>query len=525
MRDAVKDNHLLIRAIFLFEWRRDERNKVKVVHRCKMLFMVFCLLGLMVSAAAGAPVAVFPLQELTDGRNDANLPFSRELAKRLESAGNQIIGPETAIRFMANNRIRTVGYLETFHVRRVREDLGAPFILLGTVSQRKEKPEATMGLTLNLVRTSDVRTVWSFVGSLSTGEERRVLGIGEPRETEELKPILLEQIIAEWPWQIINQMQQVGAISIDSALLQPSNVPPGGEVRGWVRLRNTWPAESAPKVFFRVDDQLYPATVSEDRQTYEADWVAGEQTGRFPVSLLLEWPHYGRTESVLLGNFLVDGTPPLFELDLPGTTMIEGVPTFSVNLLIKPRMIVRKPLSHWRLAFYEVGDSLIGDMTGEGNMPKSFVWKGRGSTGDGFYQVVLEAWDQAGNYAKASREVAMNRGMPEIDLAMEQKTDDITVKLESDSLVPLKYWRLEMWTREGKLLTQSEGEELPAEVGFELPELTGEQGIEGLLIYQDELGKKVSRKVEDFLPKAGKKKARQEKKEDTGISESWVDEF
>jgi TolB-like protein len=489
--------------------------------------LALCFLCMSVAAStAGIPVAVFPFQELGEGRNDANLYFSGILAQRLVNSGNEIIGLDTVIDFMSNNRIRTVGYLETLNISQVRRDLGAAFVLLGTVSQRKEKPEPSMGLTLNLVRTSDARTVWTYVGSVSTGEERRVLGIGEPQSTNELQYLLLDEIVEQWPWQIINDAQQARSINIDTALLEPKHVRPGDEVHGRVRFRGSWSAEQTPRVYFRADDQLYPATASADGIYFEATWIAGEENGRIPVNLFLKWPHYDRTETLLMGDYLIDGTPPIFELDFRGTKLLEGVPVFTGKLVIVPRMIVRKAISRWRLAFYysnEENDS-VGEMDGIGNLPRSFTWAGPSklSYGDGFYKVVLEAWDMAGNVASASRVVELKKGLPQVDLSLDRSGEEMIIDLEYDGKVPLRYWRLEMWTREGKILTQSEGKDLPVKIEVGLPGSDQDQEIRGILFYQDVFGAKVSRKVQELLPDFKKKT---KKKSPAGISESWVDEF
>ena len=510
--------------------RKIETHLMRLLTLGRILAFALCLHCLPVPIAAQGvpPIAVFPLQELGEGRNDANLLFSRVLAEHLADNGNQIIGPETVIEFMAANRIRTLGHLDTLQVSSAEKDLGAAFVLLGTVSQRKERPEATLGLTLTLVRTYDARTVWSYIGSFSVGQERKILGIGEPRTTDDLIPLALQEIVAQWPWRTISQAQQVSAINLDLTMIRPRHVRPGDEVRGRVRLRESWPAGREPRVFFKVDDQLYPTITTGDGSTYEADWVAGEQNGQHQVMLLVEWPQYQRSESVLLGNFLVDGTPPLFEITLPGTTEVDGIPVFTTWLKIRPRMIVRKPLSQWRLSLISSNEGEIGDATGQGNMPRELVWKGRGTgvggdVGDGLYEVVLEAWDQAGNYAKASKQVMMKRAMTKLAMSADRDEQDISIELDKSDRIPLKYWRLEMWTKEGKILTQTEGQELPAKVEFELPE-TGSQEVEGFLSYQDILGKKVFKKLSDFLPDSKPKKAGKKEKSN-GISEKWVDEF
>jgi hypothetical protein len=479
--------------------------------------------------SATATVAVFPLQELGEGRNDANLPLTRILAERLTEIGNEIIGMEAVIAFMADNRIRAVGHLDTFNISRTRRDLGAAFVLLGTISQRKEKPEPTIGLTLNLVRTSDARTIWTFAGSLGTGEQRRLLGIGEPQATAQLQPLLFDRVMAQWPWRIIKEEQQIGSISIDTVSLEPAYVRPGDEVRSRVRLRDSWTAGQAPQVFFKVEDQLYPARISADGHTYEGSWLAGERNGRVSVNLLLEWPHYGRTVTSLLGTYIVDGTLPLFELELGETVLLDGKPAFRGKLVIIPRMLVRKALSHWRLAFYDE-NGLVGDMDGTGNPPEGFTWYARDMNGpmeDGDYEVVFEVWDQAGNTARDSQRVELSRSLPQVDLEVVRNGEGMTVDLEHTGRVPLAFWQMEMWTREGKILTYAEGKELPAKIGVTLPS-EQEEDIQGFLLLQDVLGNRIRHKLGDMLPRiAMQAKARQEaeEKKPTGVSEKWVEEF
>jgi TolB-like protein len=501
---------------------------VRVSQKFTILSLVFCLFWLPSVAAASAKVAVFPLQELGDGRNQVNLPFTRALVERLTKSGNDVVSLDTVIAFMAHNRIRTVGRLETFYISRVREDLGAAFVLLGTVTQEKKIPEASFGLTLSLVRTNDARTVWSYVGSFSTSDERRILGIDEPQSVADLHPLLLEDISGRWPWKIINEIQQAGSISIDSMALGPAQVRPGGEVHARVRLRDVWRAGHAPRVFFKADDQLYPATGSDDGHTFKATWVAGEKDGNFPVTLVLQWPLYGRTENSMLGTYVVDSTEPLFDIDLRGVTLKDGKPVFHQSVVIVPRLLVHKPLARWRLSFHsEETGRQVGALDGRGNLPERFIWQGRGQEGvepDGTYKVVLKAWDEAGNSASASREVVLDRSIPQVKMSLSKSDDGMVVQLDDQGKVPLSYWRMEMWTKEGKFLTQAEGKKLPVKIGVDLSEADRNQTIQGFVIVRDVLGTRVRRKVEDLLPKLTPK-PKAEKKKPAGLSKSWVDEF
>ncbi len=501
---------------------RVERNLLLLV------FLVLLISAPGVAGAAGAPIAVFPLQELGESRNGVNLALTKELTERLAKSGNEIIGMESMMAFMAMNRIRTPGYLDTVNISRLRRDLGAAFILFGTVTERKERPEARIGLTLNLVRTSDVRTVWAYVNGRSNSEERNVLAIAEPTSTDALEAILLAELLRDWPWQIINEEQFAGALELDSVLLRPLNVRPGGEVSCRVRLENTWGNGQPPRVFFKANEQIYPATVGADGVTYEGSWIAGEDNVRVPVTLVLDWPVFDRTESALLGNYLVDGTLPLFRLELLGAKKLADRRVFDKQVTIIPRMIIRKQLARWRLSFYFEGvERAIGHMEGEGNLPNGFVWRGmRGleDRGDGDYRIQVEVWDKAGNTYQVTEKVELLRSSPQVELALTHSETEVVADLEYSGKVPLSYWRLEMWTEEGVILTQVEGEHLPISIDMQLPESAEGRGIEGIIFSRDVLGKESRQKVSHFLPSLSEL-AQQEKEKDDGVSKSWVDEF
>ena len=280
-----------------------------------------------IASAASAPVAVFPLLNISQGPNGIDIPFSTYLIDRLEEHGVAISPLDTVISFMAHNRIRNAGQLESYHVRQLQEELGAAFVLLGSVVQSKEKPTLSFGVTLTLVRTNDARTIWSYVGALSRADIRKPLGIGEASSESALQVLLADDLLANWPAEVVSQEQQSTA-TIDSMVLTPDVAKPGGEVHATVRLRNLWPERRTPRVFFKADDQIHATTFTPASNSYEATWIAGETDGRFPVSLLLEWPLYGRTETLPLGSYLVDGVPPLVALDLKGEALPGDPPVF-----------------------------------------------------------------------------------------------------------------------------------------------------------------------------------------------------
>jgi hypothetical protein len=481
-----------------------------------------------VAPAAGVPIAIFPLQDFSAGQNDVDLNMAKVLSEALKQSGNEIIDVDTVIAFMANNRIRTVGQLEMFDAFRVRDQLGAGLVLLGTVTQRKKRPDPTLALTLSLVRTSDARTIWSYAGSVTTGSERKMLGIGELSSTEEMQPFLLEEMLGKWPWQRINEVQTVGAVNLDTITIAPSTAQPGRDIRCRVNVRDTWPANWAPHIFFKVDDQIYPATVSNDGKTIEGTWVAGKEDDRYTVYLVLEWALYRRSEVLRLGDYVVDGAPPLVEVQLKGGTTYEGRQVFNRDVVIVPSLIVPKPLERWRLSVNyktDMGDDHhVGDMTGYGKLPETYVWTGRGYYGDGIYEFVVEAWDVAGNSGKGSSKAEYHRALPQAGLTLAEKDDGMVVDVDYVGKVPLRYWKIEMWTNEGRLIAESEGKKLPVQVEFAKHEALKEQAITGFVFLEDMLGKTSRVKIEDLLPELNKAKKPKEKKS-TSVSESWVDDF
>ncbi len=501
---------------------------------------VFCFLALVlclvckpaVSMAAAGSIAVFPLQELGKWRNEVNLPVTEALVDKLAASGNDVLALESVIAFMANSRIRTIGSLESYQLTKVWQELAVPLVMLGTVCQLRERPEPSLGLSLQLVRVSDARTIWSYVGSISAGDERRLLAIGEPTSVADLLPLLLDELLEQWPWEIIAGVQQSYQVTIDSFILQPQYVAPGAEVSSWVRLRKSWPADRSPRVFFKVDDQLHAAKMSADDMHYESTWVSGEQNGRVSVDLILEWPEYGRRESAPLGSYVVDGMLPLLDFTFGGTQDMGGNPAFRSDLIIIPRPLVRKPLNRWRVSFYDEKGDLLTDEKGSGNLPYRIVWNGRARHGesveDGEYLVTLEAWDLAGNYSIAEHQVWRSYASPQLGLAVERNDETTTINLESDNLVPLSSWRMEMWTKEGKYLAHAsgKGKDLPARVGIE--QLSAEQydQIQGYVVVIDVLGNRSRRKVEDMLPKLQKPVTEEVKEtKPAGVSETWVNEF
>jgi hypothetical protein len=114
--------------------------------------------------------------------------------------------------------------------------------------------------------------------------------------------------------------------------------------------------------------------------------------------------------------------------------------------------------------------------------------------------------------------------LPEVDLALADVEDKMILDMEYDGKIPLRYWRLEMWTREGRLLAKAEGSEMPVKVEFDDPGDRLNQEIFGFVFVQDTLGKQRRVDVQERLPELKRTHKKKEVKP-KGTSEKWVNDF
>jgi hypothetical protein len=280
-----------------------------------------------------------------------------------------------------------------------------------------------------------------------------------------------------------------------------------------------------------VDDQVYASSFSVATNSYEATWIAGEKDGRYPVNLLLEWPLYGRTESLPLGSYLVDGVPPLVALDLKGEALAGDPPVFREKVMILPSLIVRKPIARWRITIRDSNDRVAASQEESGNIPVRLTWSGAGEefvgglgAVDDVYRVIFDVWDEAGNTASTSAVFELNRTPPTVAVVAEKKGQEVVVGLQRDDKVPLAYWRLEMWSEEGRLLKEAEGQELPPVISVELQADEQNKKIEGVLVTEDILGNRARQQIADFFPPPIEKEAGKEKA-GKSATENWVNDF
>ncbi|MDF1578665.1 MAG: hypothetical protein P1P81_09525, partial [Desulfobulbales bacterium] len=426
--------------------------------------------------AGAAPVvaevlAIFPIEDLSRGRNGVNREISDYLAWEMNERGFDVIAEEEVVPFMARHRMRWLGFLDTRNIISAKEELGADYILFGTISLRQKELTPSYGLTLYLVRTDDTRTIWTGSSGLSSQDIVNVLGINEDLEKKGLLAKLTQKVLETWPVGMEFVAAQQPTLEIDNYELNPQHVQRGDKVDCYVRLRTKWAEADMPRIFFKAAGRVYRASQSKDGHGYEGEWLVAERDGRYPVTMVVNWPS-GRKKVAYIGAYTVDSTPPRVVLDLKGV-QLQGTVAFRDKIIIVPRLLRREPVARWQLRVEdELGEEQMSSL-GYGNLPKRFVWNGLGRSGwpaeEGIYKISLQVWDRANNVFETSEPVAVARTPPTMVLEAKNRGRDMIVDLTHEGSVPVAFWRMELRNDDGSLIKVAEGEDLPPRLDMNRP--------------------------------------------------------
>ena len=438
--------------------------------RCILLAIVCCFIGAPDTSQA-LTMAVFPIEDLSQGQNGVNLELTDYLAWEMNRRGFDVIGNDTIVSFMDRNRVRWLGFLDTRHLILAKDEMGADLVLFGTMSLRGDALSPSYGLTLYLVRTSDTKTLWTSSGGLAQEDVVKLLGIGETKQGQGLLPHLAQDVLATWPNELEYNSKSQHALEIEDIELAPTHVRRGEKVVCNVRLRNTWPEEDAPRIFFKAAGRVYMARKESPGDIYRSDWEVAENDGRYPVTMVINWPS-GHKKVSFLGAYNVDSSPPKLVLDLKGV-QLEGTVAFRDQVIIIPRMLRREPVARWKLTVEDENGEEQLSYTGYGEMPNRFVWNGKGKEGwpaaEGLYKVSLQVWDRAENSSVASQPVAVARTPPAMILEAKNRGRDMIIDLSHDGKVPIAFWRMEMRSTTGEMIKVAEGSDLPVRMDVRMP--------------------------------------------------------
>lgn len=493
----------------------------------KQVFIVLIYLSFINSAYA-LTVAVFPIEDMSEGLNGVDFELTEQVSLDIEKKGLDLIAGQEMISFMARNRIRRLGALDTLNIFRIRDELGADFVLYGTVYSKKLSEYPVVGLSLYLVRTDDARIIWSNSGGLSRDDVQNFLGISEPSSKSELMYLLRENVFNTWPKELEFVEKQQLAFDIENVQLDPKYIRPGDEIRCYVKVRPFWSSQETPKVYFKVKGRVYLAQETKDQGLFEASWIGADRDGAYPVTLVLNWPS-GTKKVAFLGTYFIDSKPPQVSINLKGVRL-QGTVAFRDQVLIIPHMIEREPISKWKISVVDdTGEELMSDK-GEGNLPQRFVWRGERATGgrlapEGIYQVVLKAWDRAKNMGITSQHVLFAKNPPNMILETENIGPDMTVSLKSAGNIPIAFWRMEMRSDTGELIKVVDGQDLPAKVEVANAQQQDNSKVKCILTVKDVLGNQVRKEIKDLQIFALKSDDNEKKINLSSRESGWIEEF
>jgi TolB-like protein len=491
--------------MFGLNGRNGRRRKASGIRALLLLLLLF-----VAAPASGIQLAVMPLEDLSKGDNGLNPAMTDRLCEALGRKGFAVVEEKRIIDFMAKNRIRWVGRLDSQHVLRLRQELGIDYLLLGSVNQVREKEPAALGISLQIIRASDAKIVWAGGAQLCRADVRKFLGLAEPRNLTEIEDIVVGRVMEILPHELPEISEGSTGNLAEEIHLTPEVVKPGETMRCRVRFSESNMEQAGMAVSVVVDEKVIEAVYLAQEQCYEAAWPAAGKDGRYPVSVSVNRGQPDR-KTIFAGSFLVDGQPPEIALSLRGQEL-DGEVVLRRQLMISPVLKEPEPIATWEISILDASGQIVKAENGRGNLPGRFSWWGQRQDGvmaeDGLYTVQVAVWDRAGNNAAVSANFLVLRKRPEINIVTEKHGDKVQVDLGYDGKVPLAFWRVELRSGSGTILQEASGEKLPARL---MVPLSSESDKISCHIHgQDVLGNKVRQVVDNILAL----KSREDKTED-----------
>lgn len=510
-------------------------------------------------------VAVFPMDDLSQGQNSLNTALTDLLAANIAQRGIEVISGQRIIDFLSENRIRHVAFLQSAEITKAQNALNADYILLGTICQRRDEPPA-IGLNLNLIRSADAQIVWSNTAGVSSADYESLLALQAVSTVVDLHPYLINDVLLDFPSifgdnssnSLVHTdnepLEDPDFIEIESVLFTPKYVRPGEKVKCIVKFKTMADSGSEAKVFVKVGNRLYSA-VTEDGIYYQTSWVGNDKvewpqqtamaslsersfqgifTGyptdaKYPVTLVVDRLN-GSYAKEFIGYYIVDSVAPDFDLVAKGRVINKQI-CFSdyISLLLKWKK--REPISKWDFFVLNDAEQTVFNYKGRGMVPDSFFWRGRNNKNSrvppGDYTLGLKLFDRAGNMGVAKKKVVYYPDVPEIKIALnEDNGNGRQLVLQYNSDIPLQFWRLELWSDSNKLLKLLEGESLPAPIpmpdsGKEDPNMK----IAAVLTLKDSLGRKINKRFDDLLALVNKCNLAQTTDKTDVDTNDWQEDF
>ncbi len=448
-----------------------------LIHFLLSLCVLCCAMPTLVGAMG--QVAVMPVQDLSQGEYGVNMVMTGQLHQRLTAKGIDLLAPDEMMAFLVRNRIRTLGEIETRNLRKLAARTEVTYLLLSTITQSRQSKDYALALNMHLVQVDNGTTVWSTSIHGSQADEKHLFGLAEPDTFAAVENLVLDRLLAQWPATLILKGAPPSlAPLIEVAYLSADRLQPGEIVSCRIKLNELRTPRPQTKVELLVAGKAIATRFRADQNDYVSSWPAPASDGHYQVHLLRD----GSQSSVrrqLIGSFVVDSKPPQLALQLKGQER-RGKIVLQNKVIILPRQQNFEPITRWQLAVQSDGGNQILQAKGQGGLPERLAWWGQEKNGalveDGYYEVVLEAWDAAGNKGQIANTIRVKRSPPEVEIALHRKKQAVEVRLGYDGDIALEQWHVELRNEYGVLLLTEGGTELAESqvVSVDVPPLPGD---------------------------------------------------
>ena len=483
-----------------------------------------------VEVVFAAKLAVFPVEDLSLGRNGVNFPLTGILEKEITGLGMNVTSRDDVISFMVRNRIRWLGSLNTANILKLGEELGVELVMMGTVCQYQEFPAPAVGITLSLIRTGDAKTIWSGSVGSSSLDEQQVLALTQAQSAEVLLARVAKEALEKVPESIDLKISEPPGFLIETVRIGRRHVKPDEKMQVDLRLRPLWLSGELPQVYLQVGETCTEPMIlqSDEEDLYFAEWAAPKQSGSYPMIVIQHWP-FGWVKRTYLGEYRVDDTAPEVSMEVKGVRL-NGTITFRDEVIIVPQLLDREPLHKWQISVETRSAEVLASTERDGGLPPKFTWKGVRDNNqrveEGDYLITLRVWDRAENMALAFEPVSIVRSEPDLALSFRETADLLFLDLDYHGEIPVFSWEVEVRSEHGELLHLAEGEDLPVSIEIakeRMNELTDKEKIGCVVLLKDALGNKSTREIDDLLFSARQDVLEEDIEKDD--SAEWAIEF
>ena len=482
------------------------------------LFSTLLLVGSVLDGRA-LTVALFPLADISSEYNGVDLKATNHFHELLEQEGVTLLDDLDVRRFMAQNRLRRSGCLDSFAARKMGRELHADLVLLVTLCESGGSETGRFGLLLTAFDTDTGELVWSTQESSSLFQETSLLAIGAPRDGIDLQfrimEIVARRVALELPKLEPREVSERYPFKLADFQVSPEYVRGASPVECFLKLEALF--ELPEKVELLSDAGrviLIPGKVEGE---YYGRWAAPVADGDYTVSLALSGSVPSNpVELQNLSHYKVINQPPELIIDLKQGHVVNDVTIFKEQLLISSRVRPTRPISRWRFTVVRPDGRVLVKDEQDGELPRDLIWRGcnskRQHLPDGDYVLTLTIWDAANNRSQAVKKVSLQTECQPVEVKTVKKGDKNLVRLttpESSSSLSLT-WKLNLYSPEGEPLLERSGSALPVDI-----ELSSDIKVDFLLFsidVYDQIGNTFSLAENRlYMPEPGVQLARGEK--------------